>query len=188
VRRHKIEGLDLAELDLAKGNIADAADLAGKAMDDPKADHGEAAFLLARVDLIQGHAKNAQDGFEHTLTLSKDPRTLAWSHIYLGRLYDTMATPDRTHAVAEYQAALRVRDGRPDTRKAAEAGLKQPFALPQRDRQPNADAGASPDADADFDPTGKAQKAAYKPDAPDTAQPDAAQPAAAKPAASDPHP
>ena len=158
---HKVEGLELAEVDLAKGNIADAADLADKAMQDPKADHGEAQYLLARVDLMQGHAQDAKQGFEKTLSLTKDPRTLAWSHIYLGRLYDTMATPDRPHAVAEYQAALEVRDGLPDTRQAAEAGLKKPFALPQRERPPD-----QSDDDANFDPTGKAQKDAYKPDAP----------------------
>ena len=159
-RPHKLEGLELAEVDLAKGNVADAADLADKAMQDPKADHGEAQYLLARLDLMQGHAQNAKDGFEKTLTMTKDPRTLAWSHIYLGRLYDTMETPDRQHAVAEYQAALEVRDGRPDTRQAAEAGLKKPFALPKRE-QPD-----QSDDDANFDPTGKAQKDAYKPDTP----------------------
>ena len=159
-RPHKLEGLELAEADLAKGNIADAADLADKAMQDPKADHGEAQYLLARLDLMQNHADNAKKGFEKTLTMTKDPRTLAWSHIYLGRLYDTMETPDRQHAVAEYQAALEVRDGRPDTRQAAEAGLKKPFALPKRE-QPD-----QTDDDANFDPTGKAQKDAYKPDTP----------------------
>ncbi len=156
----KPEGLELAEMDLAKGNVADAADLADKAMQDPKADHGEAQYLLARMDLMQGHPKDAKEGFEKTLTLTKDPRTLAWSHIYLGRLYDTMETPDRQHAVAEYQAALEVRDGRPDTRQAAEAGLKQPFALPKREKPDQTD------DDANFDPTGKAQKEAYKPDPP----------------------
>jgi tetratricopeptide (TPR) repeat protein len=160
VRAHKPEGLELAELDLAKGNIGDAADIADKAMQDPKSDHGQAQYLLARLDLMQGNAKDAKEGFEKTLTLTKDPRTLAWTHIYLGRLYDTMATPDREHAVAEYQAALEMRDGRPDTRQAAEAGLKKPFALPKRE-QPD-----QSDDDANFDPTGKAQKDAYKPDAP----------------------
>jgi tetratricopeptide (TPR) repeat protein len=158
---HKIQGLELAELDLAKGQVADASDLAEKAMVDPKADHGEAAYLLARVELIEGHASDAKAGFEKTLELSKDPRTLAWSHIYLGRLYDTMSSPDRQHAVAEYQAALEVRDGRPDTKLAAESGLQKPFALPQRE-QPAPD----PVDDKNFDPTGKAQKDAYKPDQP----------------------
>jgi hypothetical protein len=55
---------------------------------------------------------------------------LAWSHIYLGRILDV--EEQRDQAVAEYQAALTVRDGQPDTKQAAEAGLKQPFALPHR--------------------------------------------------------
>jgi tetratricopeptide (TPR) repeat protein len=156
---HKIQGLELAELDLAKGNVDDASELAEQALKDPKADHGRATYLLAQVDLIHGNAHDAKTGFEKTLSLTKDPRTLAWSHIYLGRLYDTMATPDRDHAVAEYHAALEVRDSRPDTRQAAEAGLKKPFELPRREAQP------SPD-DSNFDPTGKAQKDAYKPDPP----------------------
>jgi tetratricopeptide (TPR) repeat protein len=158
-RPHKIEGLELAELDLAKGNVDDASDLAEQALKDPRSDHGEATYLLAQIDLVHGHPREARDGFEKTLSLTKDPRTLAWSHIYLGRLYDTMATPDREHAVAEYQAALQVRDSRPDTRQAAEAGLKKPFELPRREAQPTQD-------DPSFDPTGKAQKDAYKPDAP----------------------
>lgn len=159
---HKIEGLELAEVDLIKGQTDEAADLAEKAMNDPKADHGEAAYLLARVHLMEGHAEDAKAGFEKTLALSKDPRTLAWSHIYLGRLYDTMATPDREHAMAEYEAALKVRDARPDTRQAAESGLKKPFALPRREQPSN----LNQDDDANFDPTGKAQKDAYRPDPP----------------------
>jgi hypothetical protein len=60
--------------------------------------------------------------------------------------------------VAEYKAALTVRDSRPDTKQAAENGIAKPFALPQRARRT--------DDDKDFDPTGKAEKEAYKPPAP----------------------
>jgi hypothetical protein len=56
-----------------------------------------------------------------------------------------------------------VRDGRPDTREAAESGVSKPFALPQRAPQPGA---AQQDSDAPFDPTGKAEKDAYKPPQP----------------------
>jgi tetratricopeptide (TPR) repeat protein len=155
----KVEGMDLAEAALMKGNLPDAADLAGKAMADPAGDHGRAQYVLARIDLMQGQPERAIEGFQSTLKLSHDPRTVAWSHIYLGRLFDNMNPPDRTHAVAEYQAALAARDAKPDTRLAAETGIKQPFALPRRVQQPKTD-------DADFDPTGKKQKEAYKPGAP----------------------
>ena len=37
----------------------------------------------------------AVNDFQEVLDTSKDPRTLAWSHIYLGRLYDIMPPPDR---------------------------------------------------------------------------------------------
>jgi tetratricopeptide (TPR) repeat protein len=151
----KLQGMDLAELALMQNKPDEAADLAEKALADPKGDHARAQYILARIALMGGDPETAQQGFQQTLALSKDPRTLAWSHIYLGRLYDTQATPDRDKAVHEYQAALAVRDSRPDTKQAAESGLKHPFALPQR--APN------PADDKDFDPTGKAEKDSYKP-------------------------
>lgn len=156
---HKNGPMELAELDLMKGNIADAADLAGKVMTDPAGDHGRAQYVLARIDLMQGQPDKAMEGFSETLKLSQDPRTLAWSHIYLGRLYDNMNPADRAHAVEEYKAALAARDARPDTRLAAENGIKQPFALPGRAQPKKAE-------DEEFDPTGKAQKEAYKPGTP----------------------
>ena len=151
--------IDLAESDLMKGKVADAADLAGKVMADPAGDHGRAQYVLARIDLMQGLPDKAMDGFATTLKLSQDPRTLAWSHIYLGRLYDNMNPPDRPRAVAEYEAALAARDARPDTKLAAENGIRQPFALPGRAQPPK-------DDDSNFDPTGKAEKQAYRPSAP----------------------
>ncbi len=151
----KIEGMDLAELDLMKGDSGAAADIAEKALADPAGDHARATYVMARINLMEGDPEKATEGFEKTLALSKDPRTMAWSHIYLGRLYDTQDPPSREKAVAEYKAALAARDSRPDTKAAAESGIAKPFALPQR---------AKPrDDDKDFDPTGKAEKDAYKP-------------------------
>jgi tetratricopeptide (TPR) repeat protein len=158
VQPHKIEGLELAEQDLLKGDKDDAADIAEKALADPAGDHGTATYLLARIDLMEGDPDKASKGFQQTLGLSKDPRTVAWSHIYLGRLYDTMDPPDREKAVAEYKAALVTRDSLPDTKQAAESGIARPFLLPQRDKPA--------DADQPFDPTGKAEKEAYKPTTP----------------------
>jgi hypothetical protein len=151
-----LDGMDLAELDLMKGDSGAAADLAEKALTDPAADHGRATYVLARIDLMEGDPDKATRGFQKTLQLSKDPRTMAWSHIYLGRLYDTQDPPARPKAIAEYEAALAVRDSRPDTKKAADEGIAKPFALPQR-------AKPADDDDKDFDPTGKAEKEAYKP-------------------------
>ncbi len=152
----KIEGMELAEKDLMSGNMRAAAAIAEKELSNPAGDHADATYLLARIDLMVGEPDKATKGFEQTLTLSKDPRTLAWSHIYLGRLYDTLQPPQRDKAIAEYEAAMVVRDGSPDTKAAAESGIAHPFLLPHE----------TDDDDQPFDPTGKAQKAAYKPAAP----------------------
>jgi hypothetical protein len=154
-----LSGMGLAELDLMKGDTDAAADLADKAIADPHGDHGRAQYVLARIDLMHGDADKAMNGFEATLALSKDPRTLAWSHIYLGRLYDTMDPPAREKAIAEYKTALAVRDSRPDTKQAAESGIAKPFALPQR-----AQRSQQPAAEEEFDPTGKKEKENYKPE------------------------
>jgi len=160
-RPRTLEGIDLAELDLMKGDTDAAAVLADKEMSAPKGDHGGAQYILARIELMHGEPEKAQEGFQATLKLSKDPRTLAWSHIYLGRLYDMMNPPDRDRAIAEYKTALEVRDSRPDTRQAAEAGVAKPFVPPQHAGQ--ATQQPSQDDDKDFDPTGKSEKDAYKP-------------------------
>jgi len=122
--------LDLAEMKLMKGDVAGAAELAQKALDTHTGDQGQADFILARVNLMNGKIDDAQAAFRNTLTASKDPRMLAWSHIYLGRILDV--EDQRDDAIAEYKAALAVRDGQPDTKAAAEQGLKTPFALPHR--------------------------------------------------------
>jgi hypothetical protein len=41
-------------------------------------------------------------------------------------LYDLV--DQREQAITEYKAALTVRDGRADTKQAAERGLKEPYA------------------------------------------------------------
>lgn len=136
--------LDLAELKLMKGDVAGAAALAQKALDSHTGDAGQADFILARVDLMNGKIDDAQAAFHNTLTASKNPRMLAWSHIYLGRILDV--EDQRDQAIAEYKAALTVRDGQPDTKDAAEAGLKQPFTLPHQAQSPsgNDDGDAAP--------------------------------------------
>lgn len=123
-------GLDLAEMDLIKGDATSASSLAQKALEEKTGDPARANFILARASLVEGHVEDAQKAFAETVRLSQDPRMLAWSHIYLGRIQDVEG--NREDAVNEYKAALKSRDGQPDTKEAAEKGLKEPFALPKR--------------------------------------------------------
>jgi hypothetical protein len=151
----QLSGMQQAEVKLLKGDYEGAAALAKSALADPNGDHAGAYFVMARIDLMQSQPEAAKADFEETLKTSKDPRTLAWSHIYLGRLYDVV--PDREKAITEYQAALTVRDAQPDTKAAAEKGLKEAFAAPGHHQ-------AAPDNDDEpLDPSGKAEKEAYRP-------------------------
>jgi tetratricopeptide (TPR) repeat protein len=155
----QLSGLQLAELKIFKGDLAGASEIANKVLADPAGDHAQAHYVLARVNLMQRQPGAAIGDFQQVLDTSKNPRILAWSHIYLGRLYDIV--PDRQKAVAEYQAALIVRDAQPDTKAAAEQGIKQPFVAPKVEHQ-------TPDEsdDAPLDPSGKAEKDAYRPPPP----------------------
>lgn len=126
----QLRGLDLADLKLMKGDTAAAAALAQQALDQHSGDPARANFILARCAILNHNTQAAVDGFEETIKESKEPRMLAWSHIYLGRIYDI--NDRRDEALEEYQAALTVRDGQSDTRLAAEKGLKEPWAVPHK--------------------------------------------------------
>ena len=122
-------GLDLAEIKLHQGDAAGAEKLAKQALADHTPDPGRADYILALTSVMQGQRDEAEKGFGETIRLSTDPRLLAWSHIYLGRIHDIRE--ERDEALGEYKTALTVRDGQPDTRAASEKGLKQPFAPPK---------------------------------------------------------
>jgi hypothetical protein len=139
----ELRGLDLAEMKLMKGDTEGAGALAQQSVTDKSGDPARANFILARVAIMHRDVSVAQHDFEETIRLSKDPRMLAWSHIYLGRIYDIQ--DQRDQAVTEYRAALTVRDGQADTRVAAEKGLKQPYAVPQKEHtEPATDDDSAP--------------------------------------------
>lgn len=162
----QLKGMDLAEMKLMKGDTTGAEQMTDEALKANPND-AQANYLAGRIELIHGDPGAAMERFTKTLTLTKDPRTLAWTHIYIGRLYDIARDPERPDvdhperpkALAEYKAALSVRDAQPDTRAAAEKGIKEPFLLPKRTQTPNED-------DEPLDPSGKAEKKAYRPDSP----------------------
>jgi tetratricopeptide (TPR) repeat protein len=163
-----LTGMNLAEMKLMKGDLDGAAELADTALkNDPS--NAEANYLLGRIELMQGHAETALGYLNETVRLSHDPRTIAWAHIYLGRMYDIARDPNdpdtilpqREKAIAQYRAALENRDSQPDTKMAAEKGIAQPFTLPKR-------MAASSDEQDDatpLDPTGKREKESYQPTA-----------------------
>ena len=143
-----LTGLDLAEARLAQGDVATASALAHKALADRSdsldstAQEARANFVLARVAIMTGHPDVAIDDFQKTVATSKDPRLLAWSHIYLGRMLDLECKRDQ--ALTEYQAALASRDGQQDTRLAAERGVKTAYAVKGHSCEEDADDSDTP--------------------------------------------
>ena len=129
----KLEGLDLAEAKLAAGDVGAASTLARSALNPHAdtlaavADDARANFILARAAVMTGHPEEAINRFQTTLATSKEPRLLAWSHIYLGRMLDLECKRDQ--ALSEYKLALETRDGQQDTRLAAEHGVKTAYAV-----------------------------------------------------------
>ncbi|MGA7832599.1 MAG: hypothetical protein WCA21_16700 [Terracidiphilus sp.] len=161
----KLTGLDQAEARLAAGDAATASAMARQELavhsgNPPSAaDSARAEFILARAAILTGHPEEAIDRFQKTLATSQDPRLLSWSHIYLGRMLDLDCKRDE--ALAEYQEALKTRDGQQDTRLAAERGVKTAYAVH----------GHSCDEDAGDPAPNKPDAAAPQPDKPEAAWP-----------------
>ena len=157
--------MDQAELLLQRGDRAGAETLADKELA-AKPSSIEAKYVLARINLMQGDAEKAFNLFDSIAANGKadtrdNARTVAWAHIYLGRMYDSaLAQPDRVKATAEYRAAIAIPGTGPDIQNAGNAGLAHPFAPPRRSTAPfPADNDNEP-----LDPTGKKQKQSYVPD------------------------
>jgi tetratricopeptide (TPR) repeat protein len=127
--------LDAAEQQLAAGDAVGAQKLATDALKSRQsvAEPGRAFFILARASLLLKDLQGSQAYFERAIQSAHDPRTLAWSHIYLGRILDIQ--DQRESAVTHYRAALSAGDPTPDTRAAAEKGINAPYQ-PQSQRQP----------------------------------------------------
>jgi tetratricopeptide (TPR) repeat protein len=129
----KLTGLDLAEARLSAGDVTTASSMARQVLTvhtdtlESVAESARANFILARAAILTGHPDQAIDGFQKTVATTKEPRLLAWSHIYLGRMLDLDCKRDE--ALGEYRKALAARDGEQDTRLAAERGIKAAYSV-----------------------------------------------------------
>jgi tetratricopeptide (TPR) repeat protein len=119
--------LNQAEQKFASGDLQGAQKLAAQVLQHNNGgeEPGRAAFLLARIATMSGKMEEARFDFEQAVQSARDPRTLAWSHIYLGRILDIQEQRDA--AVAHYRAALDAGDPAADTRNAAENGISTPY-------------------------------------------------------------
>jgi tetratricopeptide (TPR) repeat protein len=114
---------------LAAGDRESAQKLAQKALDEQAGDSGRALFILAEVATANRDIDGARQYFERALQTAHEPKLIAWSHIYLGRIYDLRE--DRHAAVDQYRAALDAAGaGLPDAKLAAQRGLDKPYEPP----------------------------------------------------------
>jgi len=137
--------LQQGEQQIAAQNAAGAAASFEKVLSkypgQPRAEYGLAVALV-----LQGQGGKAKEVFERLVAtvpqaqggaapqLSQgDPRILAWSHVYLGRIHDLQG--NRELALSEYRAALAV-EGAPETaRIAARRGIEKEFEPPRSSRE-----------------------------------------------------
>ena len=117
-----------AEKRLSAGDPGSAQKLAQQALDEQREDPGRALFILAQVATMKRDMEGARDYFQRALGVAKEPKVVAWSHIYLGRIFDLQE--DRESAVGHYRAALDASNSLPEAKAAAEKGLQQPYEPP----------------------------------------------------------
>ncbi|HEY3927408.1 MAG TPA: hypothetical protein VGL89_03445 [Candidatus Koribacter sp.] len=121
------------EQDLIKGDLDNAEKMANHVLEGKEEDAARAYFLLARVATMRGDMEGAKSYFYLAIDRGTDARTRAWSHIYLGRIFDLQ--DKREEALKQYNQALADDDPRPDTKAAAERGMKSPYTAPVKHPQ-----------------------------------------------------
>ncbi|MGA8489693.1 MAG: tetratricopeptide repeat protein, partial [Terriglobales bacterium] len=122
-----------AQQHLASGDIEGAKKIAQQALDEKSEDPGRALFILAQVATLSRDMQGARSYFQQALSVAHEPTVLAWSHIYLGRIFDLQE--DRAAALDQYRAALTAGGSLPEAKKAAERGIAQPYAPPSHPQQ-----------------------------------------------------
>jgi tetratricopeptide (TPR) repeat protein len=123
--REQRDPLSLAQQEMSEGDLQGAEKLATDVLTKNGTDAPQASLLLGQIATLNRDKDKAIQYFEKTLETAKEPRLIAWAHIYLGRIYDV--DQERDMAVKHYEAALRAGDDTPQTKAAAEKGLKSPY-------------------------------------------------------------
>jgi len=126
-----------AEKRLAAGDPKGAQELAQQALDKKIGDEGRALFILAQVAVANRNPDGAANNFRKAIQSTKDPKVVAWSHVYLGRMLDMRDPPDREGALNEYRAALTTGAELPEAKAAAERGLQNPYEPPAKPKAPD---------------------------------------------------
>lgn len=119
-----IEALTDGEKKLAEKNPR-AAEVSFKSVLAKYPNQPRAWYGLGMVAVLDHDAERAKEVFSRLTTgqyaASQDPLVMAWSHIYLARIFEDEGQMDR--AKSEYQAVLNVQGAPPQAQQAAQKGL-----------------------------------------------------------------
>lgn len=119
-----------AQQRLSAGDADSARKMAEQALDEKTDNPGRAWFILAQVATMNRDLPGAREYFLKALDVAQEAKVVAWSHIYLGRIFDLQE--NRELALNHYRAALSAGSSLPEARAAAEHGLQQPYEPPSR--------------------------------------------------------
>ncbi len=118
----------------AQGNLTEALSEFNKALEVNK-NSSLAHYRIAEVFWLQRNYQSSANEYREALSGDNDPRwTEVWSHIGLGKIFDT--TGQRERAVNEYRQALQTNDNTQGAMDEARKYLGAPF---QRERKQNGD-------------------------------------------------
>jgi aminopeptidase N len=118
----------------AQGNLSEALSEFNKALEVNK-NSSLAHYRIAEVFWLQRNYQSSANEYREALSGDNDPRgTEVWSHIGLGKIFDT--TGQRERAVNEYRQALQTNDNTQGAMDEARKYLGAPF---QRERKQNGD-------------------------------------------------
>ena len=113
---------------LSAGDPDGAQKLAQLALNEHSGDAGQALFIMAEAATMNRDMPGARKYFQQALEVAHEPRVVAWSHVYLGRILDLQE--DREAALDHYRAALTAGATVPEAKAAAERGIQQPYEPP----------------------------------------------------------
>ena len=125
-----VDGLDVAEARLAAGDPAAAQKIAQQALKEKRGDQAWALFILAKAALLgkaapEQRVNTAQEYFQRAIEVGNNPQVVAWSHVYLGRIFDMRE--EREEALKHYTAALNSGFAGEKMKSAAQSGIKEPY-------------------------------------------------------------
>jgi tetratricopeptide (TPR) repeat protein len=113
---------------LSAGDPQGAQKLAQQALDEKSENPGQALFIMAQAATMNRDIEGARDYFQRALEVAHEPKVVAWSHIYLGRIFDLQE--NREAALDHYRAALSAGASLPEAKAAAQRGIQQPYEPP----------------------------------------------------------